>query len=124
MSVSLPLSRSFVRPSRKPLLDLLEQPTVAVGIAERGIRGIGAACRIWTESARRGSCVKAAGEATFGVVEHVAYLDAMREELAAGRVYVVHYQSQAVDGARLGESDSLAKMIDAPEPGGVNCIIR
>ena len=30
-------------PAREPLLDLLQQPTVAVGIAERGIRGVGTA---------------------------------------------------------------------------------
>src|SRR5215468_8395458 len=59
MSVSLPLSGSCVRPSREPLLDLLQQPTVAVGIAEGGIRGIGTALRIWTPNARLGACVKA-----------------------------------------------------------------
>jgi hypothetical protein len=99
----------LVRPSREPLLDLLEQPNVAVGIAERGIRGIGTALGIWARSARVGPRVKAATEAAADVVEHLAYLDAVREELAAGRVDVVHRQDQAVDRARLGGSDPLAE---------------
>jgi hypothetical protein len=41
--------------------------------------------------------VKAAAEATAGVVEHLAHVDAVRAELLASRVDVVHRQDQAVD---------------------------
>jgi hypothetical protein len=56
----------------QPLLDLLQQPTVAVGIVERGIRGVRTAFGIWTRSAPIGACVKAAAETTAGIVEHLA----------------------------------------------------
>jgi len=62
-----------------------------------------------SRAAPLGAGAKAAAEATAGVLEHLADLDAVREELAAGRVDVVHRQDQAVDRARLGGSDPLAE---------------
>jgi hypothetical protein len=56
-----------------------------------------------------GACVKAAAETTAGIVKYLAYIGAAREELAAGRIDVLHRQDQAVDGAWLGGSDSLAE---------------
>lgn len=46
-----------LHPLREPLLDLLQQPTVAVGIVERRIRGVGTAFGISTrERATRCRC--------------------------------------------------------------------
>ena len=90
------VERLVRRPSREPLLDLLQQPTVAVGLAERGIRGVGTPSGIWTRN---------------------AHLDAVREELAAGRVDVLHRQDLAVDRARLGGSDPLAEDDRTVSPG-------
>src|SRR6476620_10770757 len=50
--------------ARKPRLDLLEQPPVAVRIAERGIRLVGAALRVW------------AWNPPPGEVKHLAHLGA------------------------------------------------
>src|SRR6185295_11126591 len=74
--------RPSSHPAREPLGDLLQQPDVAVGIAERGIRGIGTALGIRTRGATPWAGVEAAAEATAGVVEH-AHLDAARAELVA-----------------------------------------
>jgi hypothetical protein len=73
-------------------------------------------------SAKSGGPHRRAGEATAAVVEHFAYLDAVGEELVAGRVYVVHRQDHAVDRTRLSGGDPL--MIEHAEPGGVSCTTR
>src|SRR5690348_4606344 len=96
-------------PAREPLLDLLQHPTVAVGIAERRIRGIGAALRIRPRGMRFVASVKARAEAAAGIVEWFAHLDAVSEQFAAGRVDIRHYQNHTVDRARPGRGDSLAQ---------------
>src|SRR3954447_20223012 len=60
--------RPSSHPAREPLLDLLQQPNVAVGIAERGIRGVGTVLGIRTRGARLSTCDKPAAEAAARVV--------------------------------------------------------
>ena len=57
---------------------------------------------IRARGARVGAGVEAAAKATAGVVEHVAYLDAVRRGLVSGRVDVIRCQDRAVHRARLG----------------------
>ena len=60
--------------------------------------------RRWRRSGARGARLgvgdKAAAEATAGIVKHLAYVDAAREELVARRIDVVNRQDRAVDRAR------------------------
>jgi hypothetical protein len=42
-------------------------------------------------------------------VKHLAYVDAVREELVAGRIDVVNREDHAVDRARRGGGDALAE---------------
>ncbi len=60
--------------TRKPRPDLLEQPPVAVRIAEGGIREVGATSR-----------VRARNEATLVAVEHLTNLDAAADEVLTRR---------------------------------------
>ena len=78
-------------PARKPRGDLLEQPAVAVRIAERGIREIGATFR-----------VRARKKAPPVAVEHLADLDAAAGEVFTGCVDVGDDQLQTLSGAGLG----------------------
>jgi hypothetical protein len=80
--------------------------------------------RIRTRGARVDAGVKAAAEAAPRIVEHLAHLNAAREEFPASRGDVLHRQEEAVDRSRLSEVIPLPKMIDAAEPGGVNCMAR
>lgn len=61
-------------PARKPRCDLLEEPAVAVRIAERGIREIGATFRVRVRARKKTAPV---------AVEHLAYLDAAADEVVA-----------------------------------------
>jgi hypothetical protein len=56
-----------------------------------------------------GAGVKTTSEASTSVVEHLAHLDAAREEFAASCVNVVHRQHQPVDRARPGRDDPFAE---------------
>ena len=82
-------------PARQPRLDLLEQPLVAIGIAERGVRLIGAAFRVRARNTAPGQ------------VEHLADRDAAADEVRARRVDVVYGQYQAPEGAGLARGDAL-----------------
>src|ERR1700739_3010984 len=82
-SSALPLS------ARKPRLDLLEQPPVAIRIAERGIGLVRAALRVWSRNTSPSE------------VEHLADLDAAADEIRTRSVDVGDDQQQALDGAGL-----------------------
>ena len=89
-----------------PLLDLLEQPVVAVRVAERGKRAVVATFRI---RAGYASVVPGVVEHSDGVVEHLADLDAVVDELVAGRLDVEDDEVQALNRARHGRRDSVAE---------------
>src|SRR5262245_34805215 len=93
-------------PSVQSRLDFLEQPAVAVRIAERGIRAVGATFRIEPRHARfRRGDTAAALE-----MEHLAHLDPAACELGACRLYVMDDEHQSLDRARRGRRDSLAEV--------------
>src|SRR5688572_50390 len=76
--------------SRQSHGDLLEQPAVAVGIAERGERAVAAILGIWAADAeppKKVGVVRAVVHAA-AVVEHLADRDAATEQLVAGGLYV------------------------------------
>src|SRR4051812_28471239 len=81
-----------VNPTWEPGGYLLQQPAVPVRVAERCVRGVGTPLRIVPRSARLRDGDEAAPEAAAGVVEDVADIDAVRDELSAGRVDVVYRQ--------------------------------
>ena len=116
--------RRSVHAPRKPLGDLLQQPNIAVGIAERGIRTVGTTLGIWPRSAPFGACVKAAAEATAGIVEHLADCDTFREELIADGIESVTARTRRSIEPGWAEVIPLPKMIDASDPGGLNSMIR
>src|SRR5215469_15828603 len=82
-------------PSRQSRLDLLEQPPVAIRIAERGIGLVGATFRI------------RAGNTTAGQVEYLTDLDAPVGELLARCVDAVDGKDQALDRARFAGGHAL-----------------
>src|SRR6516162_4306060 len=82
-------------PARKPRPDLLEQPFVAIWIAERGIRLVGATLRVRTRNTPPGE------------VEYLADLGAAADEVRTRRVDVVDSQDQAPNRARLIRGDAL-----------------
>src|SRR5258708_7977984 len=95
-----------VHASGQPHGDLLEQPAVAVRIAERGERGVTAPRRIRAaEAAFRAGMV----EYTADVVEHVAHLDTALDELGARRLDVGHDEMEPLGRARHGRRDSRAQ---------------
>src|SRR6267143_1763877 len=70
-------------PTGAPCLDLLEEPPVAVRIAERGPGGIGATLRVRACRSSLGSGVM---EDSADVVEHLTHDDAAADQLGAGDV--------------------------------------
>jgi hypothetical protein len=82
------VSSVFPLPARKSRSDLLEEPAVAVRIAERCIREIGATFR-----------VRARKKLTPLAVEHLTDLDAAADEILARRVDVGDDQFHALSGA-------------------------
>ena len=62
--VQAPCESRDVHPAGEPLRDLLQEPNVAVGIAERGIGGVGTVLRIRSGGTRLGARDEAAAEAT------------------------------------------------------------
>jgi hypothetical protein len=98
--------------ARKPRLDLLEQPSVAVRVAERGIRLVGAAFRIGAQNT-------AARQ-----VEDLADLDAPANEVGSRRVDVVDGQQQALNRPGLVGGEALAECDRAARVGGVSWTAR
>jgi hypothetical protein len=94
--------------------DLLEQPAVALQIAERGVRGVTLSLRIGPdESAFRA-----------GVVEYAAGVDATAEQFVQAA-----WMSETIGCSPLAEPGATAvtflpKMTEHPQPSAVNCIIR
>ena len=63
-------------------------------------------------------------EGAAGIVKNLAHVDAAGDQVVAGDVDVVHRQDQGSIEPGWAEVIPLPKMIDASEPGGVNCIPR
>src|SRR5262249_37577435 len=99
--------RGRVNPTGKARRDLLEQPTVAVRVAERGVRAVAAACGIWTRDPtppeqERFICARM-NLAT--PVKDFAHLHAATAEILASGLDVRHDQVQALRRARGGGGD-------------------
>ena len=107
----------------QPRRDLLEQPAVAVRVAERGERAVaGVLGRGAADATAR--AVGLEPSARRRVVEHLADLDAARGELVARGLDVGDDQVQALGRARRGRRESVPNWIEHPEPGGVNWTTR
>jgi hypothetical protein len=91
-------SSVFPLPARKPRRDLLEEPPVAVRIAEGGVREVGATFQ-----------VRSRNKTPPIAVEHLADLDAAAEEVRTRRIDVGDDQLQTLSGARLGCGEALAE---------------
>ncbi|MDT5283869.1 MAG: hypothetical protein QOJ20_5064 [Mycobacterium sp.] len=101
--------------------DFLKHPPVAIGIAERRERSVTVALWVRAGYARRGpGVVKYAA----CVVEDIADLCAMADELGAGGLDVVYHEVQTIGRAGCGRGDSVPKMIEQGDPGGVSCTTR
>ena len=124
--LSLAAARSASRrpgaesPSGKPRLNLLEQPAVAVRIAERGEREIGAT--FWVGPGSR-PFVPATRRRRLEV-EHLAHLDAARDELGACRLDVVDDEERPWTEPGAAFVKPLPKKTEHGEPGGVSCTTR
>src|SRR3984893_17487154 len=91
--------------------DLLQQPAVAVGIAERRERAVAAMLGIRTanpEPPKQVGLVRAGVHPT-GVVEHLADRDTAAKQLFAGGLDVGDDQVQALGGAGCRRGDVLAE---------------
>src|SRR5688500_3735031 len=86
-------------PPRKARLDPLQQPAVAVGIAERDPREVGATFRIGPglSSLRPGDTDEVALE-----MEHLTHIDSVFDELGARRREVVDDEKCSLNRARRG----------------------
>src|SRR6478609_10041118 len=92
--------------SGKPRRDLLEQPSVAVRIAERGERAVAGMLGIWTVSPQPPEQIRLVGaRVSTAAVKNLADLDAAAEHVGAGGLNVGNDQIQSLGGARrrLGE---------------------
>src|ERR1700724_3595463 len=99
--------------------DLLEQPAVAVRIAERGERAVAAMLRVQTANPappKEVRLVRASVNAV-GVVEHFADLYAATDQFVAGGLDVGDNQVQSLGGAGCGPGDVLAEDDRAPGTG-------
>src|SRR5687767_708509 len=94
-------------PPGQPGRDLLEEPAVAVGIAERGVALVGAALRV---QARAGS--------VGAEVEEVTDLYAAADEVIPRRLDVRDDQLQALGGAGLGLGQAASERDGALRVGG------
>ena len=101
--------------------DLLQQPAVAVRIAERGERAVVGVFRQPPPDARLAPGVM---EYPGRVVERRRDLDPARGELGAGGVEVVDRELQALAEPGSAPVTPSPKMIEQPEPGGVSCTTR
>ena len=95
-------SRGRVDAPGKPGRDLLQQPAVAVGIAERGERAVAAMLGIRTadSAAPKQVGLILAGVRAGGAVENLADLDAAGEQLFARGLDVGDDQVQALGWSR------------------------
>src|SRR4051794_39674834 len=82
-----------------PRGDLLEQPAVALGVVEAGVRRVGASLGVVPGGAALVPDVEAAAEAAAGVVEDLAHVGAPSDQGVTGDVDVVDGQEQAVERA-------------------------
>jgi hypothetical protein len=87
--------------SVQPRFDLLQKPRVAVGIAERGTRHIGAAVRVWPRRRWRSEA---------GEMKRRAYIGAPVIEFAACSFDIGHYEIEILERARYRWGDSLAEV--------------
>src|SRR5262245_55878411 len=113
--------RRGVDATGQPGCELLEQPTVAVRIMERGERAVAAMLGIRTADPEPPKQVRfvRTGVHTAGVVKHLADLYAATKQLFAGGLDVGNDQVQALGGARCGRGDILAE--DDRTPGAWRC---
>ena len=97
----------------QPRRDLLQQPAVAVRVAERGERAV---ARAIGRRPRYPPCVvelSAAG----ALVEHLAHVGAVRDQVGARRLDVGDDQVQALGRAGRGRRDARAELDRAPGAG-------
>ena len=91
--------------SGKSRLDLLEQPAVAVRIAERSPRAIGVTVRIRPRYASlRPGYMEAGVE-----MEHLAHVDAMSDKLGARCLDVIDDEERSLNRARYRRRDPFAE---------------
>src|SRR5438132_13842789 len=91
-------SRQLPFAAAKSRRDLLEKPAVPIWILERGKREVGATLRVAPADAR---VLYGVVEGAAGVVEDVAHLDAVGNQVVAGDVDIVDGEDQDVRRARL-----------------------
>jgi hypothetical protein len=105
-----------VHTPRKPLGDLLQEPAVAVRVAEGGIGEVAAPFGIpAVDRGLAGACP----------VKHLAHLGAAPDELCPRRLDVGDSKVEPARRARRGAAViPVPKWIEAGEPGGVNCTTR
>ncbi len=107
---------SGVDPAGQPRRDLLQQPVVAVRIAERGEGGVGGVIgRGAAEASARAVGLEL--RARRPGVEHLADLDAVRHEIVARGLDVGDDQVQALGRAGFGRRHVRAELNGAPRAG-------
>ncbi len=109
-------------PAGEPGRDLLEQPAVAIRVAERRVRGVRAPpLRVGPRDAR----VRFAGLARLPlVVVHLADVHAAADEIGPGSFDVLDGKEHPVHAPGSDAVRPVPKWIEHPEWGGVNCTIR
>jgi hypothetical protein len=90
--------------SRSPLRDLLKEPTIAVGVTERGEREIAPTLGV---RARCPALVAGVVEHTTRVVKCLTDVDSPADQFRSGRLNVGHYEVEILNRTRLGRCDSL-----------------
>ena len=107
---------SRVDPAGQPRRDLLQQPAVAVRVAERGEGAVAAVVGRRARSTRPRAVGLELGARLLGV-EHLADLDAAGGELVARGLDVGDDQVEALGRARRGRGDLRAELDRAPRAG-------
>src|SRR5687768_195074 len=92
---------------REPCGDLLQQPAVAVRVAERRVRAVAEVVR------RDAADLAAEGTGRGGVMEYLAHLDAAPHQLVARSLDVGDDQEQALGGSRLGVLSEVNRALGA-----------
>src|SRR5829696_6490 len=93
--------RARVDPAGEAGRDLLQQPLVAVRIAERGVTKVTAPCRVRTFDGRL---------ARTGTVKHVAHIEAVSDEVGARRLDVGYHEVKSACRARHGRCEPGAEV--------------
>src|SRR5690242_11346229 len=86
-------------PPRQPRSDFLEQPAIAIGIAEGGEGPVAAPLRIWT---REAVVVTGAVENPGRIVKHLADVDAARDQRGACRLDIGDDEMESLRRSRRG----------------------